>query len=65
MSRINEILQSAVNNVQNSKKEFNVEECGKAKQQDREFAYKTQNEMAKKIMESEANYKSYLDELKV
>ena len=37
MSMINDIIKSAVNNVQNSKEEFNKEEWGKGKQQDREF----------------------------
>lgn len=58
---ISDILRSAVNNVQSSKKEFNAEEWGKAKQQDREFAYKTQDEMATKITESGENYKIYLN----
>ena len=46
---INDIIKSAVNNVQSNKKEFNAEEWGKGKQQDREFAYNTQDEMATKI----------------
>lgn len=61
MSRINDIIQSAVNNVQSSKKEFNAQEWGKGKQQDREFAYKTQDEMALKITESGENYRTYLN----
>ena len=61
MSMINDILQSAVNNVQKNKNEFNAEEWGKGKQQDREFAYKTQDEMATKITESGEFYKTYLN----
>ena len=48
MSTINDIIKSAVNNVQRQS-EFNVEEWAKNKQQDREFAYKKQDEMAKKL----------------
>ena len=58
---INDILQSAVNNVQQNKKEFNAEEWGKGKQQDREFAYKTQDEMATRITENGELYKTYLN----
>lgn len=61
MSMINDIIKSAVNNVQNSKEEFNKEEWGKGKQQDREFAYNTQDEMATKITESGELYKNYLN----
>lgn len=61
MSMINDILQSAVNNVQQNKKEFNAEEWGKGKQQDREFAYKTQDEMATRITENGELYKTYLN----
>lgn len=61
MSMINEILKSAVNNVQNNRKEFNVEKWAEEKQADREFAYQTQDEMAKKITEYGENYKTYLD----
>ena len=61
MSMINDIIKSAVNNVQNSKEEFNKEEWGKGKQQDREFAYNTQDEMATKITESGELYKTYLN----
>lgn len=58
---INDIIKSAVNNVQSNKKEFNAEEWGKGKQQDREFAYSTQDEMARKITENGQMYKTYLD----
>ena len=61
MSTINEILQSAVNNAKNNNQEFNAEEWGKAKRQDREFAYKTQDEMAEKITENVELYKTYLN----
>ena len=61
MSMINDILKSAVNNVQNNKKEFNVEKWAEEKQKDREFAYQTQDEMAKKITQYGENYKAYLD----
>lgn len=61
MSMINDIIKSAVNNVQSNKKEFNAEEWGKGKQQDREFAYSTQDEMARKITENGQMYKTYLD----
>ncbi len=61
MSMINDIIKSAVNNVQSNKKEFNAEEWGKGKQQDREFAYNTQDEMATKITESGELYKTYLN----
>lgn len=61
MSMINDIIKSAVNNVQSNKKEFNAEEWGKGKQQDREFAYSTQDEMARKITENGQIYKTYLD----
>ncbi len=61
MSMINDIIQSAVNNVQSTKKEFNAQEWGKGKQQDKEFAYKTQDEMAMKIIENGENYKTYLN----
>lgn len=61
MSMINDIIKSAVKNVQSNKEEFNAEEWGKGKQQDREFAYNTQNEMATKITESGELYKTYLN----
>ena len=61
MSMINDILKSAVNNVQNNKKEFNVEKWAEDKQHDRDFAYQKQDEMAKKITEYGGNYKIYLD----
>ena len=61
MSMINDIIKSAVNNVQSNKKEFNAEEWGKGKQQDREFAYNTQDEMATKITENVELYKTYLN----
>lgn len=61
MSMINDILKSAVNNVQATRKEFDAQEWGKAKQQDREFAYQTQDEMAEKITENGENYKTYLN----
>ncbi len=61
MSMINDIIKSAVNNVQSNKKEFNAEEWGKGKQQDREFAYNTQDEMATKITENGELYKTYLN----
>lgn len=61
MSMINDIIKSAVNNVQSTKKEFNAEEWGKGKRQDREFAYNTQDEMATKITENGEFYKTYLN----
>lgn len=61
MSTINDILKSAINNVQKEQKDFNVEEWAKNKQHDREFAYQTQDEMAKKITEYGEIYKTYLD----
>lgn len=61
MSMINDILKSAVNNVQNNRKEFDVEKWAEDKKQDREFAYQTQDEMARKITEYGENYKTYLD----
>lgn len=61
MSRINDILKSAVNNVQSNKKEFDVEKWAEDKKQDREFAYQTQDEMARKITEQGESYKTYLD----
>lgn len=61
MSMINDILKSAVNNVQNNRKEFNVEKWAEDKQKDRDFAYQTQDEMARKITEYGENYKVYLD----
>lgn len=60
MSTINDIIKSAVNNVQ-KQSEFNVEEWAKNKQQDREFAYKKQDEMAQKIVSNGESYKTYLD----
>ena len=55
MSTINDIIKSAVNNVQ-KQSEFNVEEWAKNKQQDREFAYKKQDEMAQKIVSNGESY---------
>lgn len=61
MSMINDIIKSAVNNVQSTKKEFDAQEWGKGKQEDRQFAYRTQDEMAMKITENGENYKTYLN----
>lgn len=56
---INDIIRSAVNNVQKS--EFNVDEWAKEKNRQREWAYKTQDEMAEKIIVDSEKYKNYLN----
>lgn len=56
---INDIIRSAVNNVQKS--EFNVDEWAKEKNRQREWAYKTQDEMAEKITIDSEKYKNYLN----
>lgn len=56
---INDIIRSAVNNVQKS--EFNVDEWAKEKNRQREWAYKTQDEMAEKITVDSEKYKNYLN----
>ena len=61
MSSINDIIKSAVNNVQNSRNKFDVEEWAERKRADREYAYNTQDEMAKEIVKNGEMYKKYLD----
>lgn len=56
---INDIIRSAVNNVQKS--EFNVDEWAKEKNRQREWAYKTQDEMAEKITVDSEKYINYLN----
>ena len=56
---INDIIRSAVNNVQ--KNEFNVDEWAKEKNRQREWAYQTQDEMAEKITVDSEKYKTYLN----
>ena len=56
---INDIIRSAVNNVQ--KNEFNVDEWAKEKNRQREWAYQTQDEMAEKIILDSEKYKTYLN----
>jgi len=56
---INDIIRSAVNNVQ--KNEFNVDEWAKEKNKQREWAYQTQDEMAEKITIDSEKFKSYLN----
>ena len=55
----NEILRSAVNNVQNQ--EFDKEQYAKEKQEKREWAFKTQDEMAEKVTQDTELLKTYLD----
>lgn len=61
MSSINDIIKSAVNNVQKSQKNFDVEEWARQKKHDREYAYQLQDDMAKMIAEYGGKYKLYLD----
>lgn len=61
MSSINDIIKSAVNNVQRGQREFNVEEWAKQKQHDREYAYQLQDDMADMISKYIGKYKNYLD----
>lgn len=55
----NEILRSAVNNVQNQ--EFDKEQYAKEKQEKRDWAFKTQDEMAEKVTQDTELLKTYLD----
>lgn len=55
----NDILRSAVNNVQN--KDFDKEQYAKDKQEKREWAFKKQDEMAEKITQNTELLKTYLD----
>ena len=59
MSMINDILKSAVNNVQ--KEEFDVGKWEEEKNTERQWAYQTQDEMAIKITEDSKLYQTYLD----
>ncbi len=61
MSRINEIIESAVNNVKGNKSGFDVEKWAQEKNEKRKWAYKTQDEMSRKIIENVDFYKAYLD----
>ena len=61
MSMINEILKSAVDNVQKEKNEFDVKKWAEQKNEKRQWAYQTQDEMAIKITEEGGLYKTYLD----
>ena len=61
MSMINDILKSAVNNVQREKDEFDVEKWAEEKNSERQWAYQTQDEMATKITEDSKLYQTYLD----
>ena len=61
MSMINDILKSAVNNVQKEKEEFDVGKCSEEKNSERQWAYQTQDEMATKITEDSKLYQTYLD----
>ncbi len=61
MSTFNEILRSAVNNVQNQNQEFDKEQYAKDKQEKREWAFKTQDEMAEKITQDTELLRTYLE----
>ena len=61
MSMINDILKSAVNNVQKEKEEFDVGKWAEEKNTERQWAYQTQDEMAIKITEDSKLYQTYLD----
>lgn len=61
MSMINDILKSAVNNVKQEKDEFDVDKWAEEKNLERQWAYKTQDEMATKITEDSKLYQTYLD----
>ncbi len=61
MMRVNEILNSAVNNVQKTNNKFDVQKWAEEKKEKRKWAYKTQDEMATKIIENGELYKTYLD----
>lgn len=61
MSMINDILKSAVNNVKQEKDEFDVDKWAEEKNSERQWAYKTQDEMATKITEDSKLYQTYLD----
>lgn len=61
MSTFNEILRSAVNNVQNQNQEFDKEQYAKDKQEKRKWAFKTQDEMAEKITQDTELLKTYLE----
>ena len=58
---INDIIRSAVNNVQRNQNEFDVEQWAKEKNKQREWAYQTQDEMAEKISVDSEKYKTYLN----
>ena len=62
MSMINDILKSAVNNVQREKDEFDVDKWAEEKNAERQWAYQTQDEMATKITEDSKLYQTYLDD---
>ena len=59
MSTFNDILRSAVNNVQNQA--YDKEQYVKDKKEKREWAYKTQDEMLEKIMQDKELFETYLD----
>ena len=61
MSMINDILKSAVNNVQKEKDEFDVDKWAEEKNAERQWAYQTQDEMATKVTEDSKLYQTYLD----
>ena len=61
MSMINDILKSAVNNVQKEKDEFDVDKWAEEKNAKRQWAYQTQDEMATKVTEDSKLYQTYLD----
>ena len=61
MSMINDILKSAVNNVQREKDEFDVDKWAEEKNAERQWAYQTQDEMATKVTEDSKLYQTYLD----
>ena len=58
---INDIIRSAVNNVQRNQNEFDVEQWAKEKNKQREWAYQTQDEMAEKISVDSEKYKTTAD----
>ena len=59
MSTFNDILKSAIKNVQ--PKEFDKEEWAREKKEQREWAYRTQDEMAEKIVVDSEILKQYLN----
>lgn len=58
MSSFNDILRSAINNVQNQ--EYDKEQYAKEKKEKREWAFKTQDEMAQKITQDTGMLRTYL-----